>query len=565
MALLNPIILWPVRFAATTYVLRVTCNGVAEDLNFPASGALTVGRNYYLSGDGAGDSDGGEGGVGDVLKILELCLESHSEAPTVTVAFDSSMRIVVTSSKATTIHFSHVNTTLSYFIFGAENGNEATSSGTVTFDRRAYGHWRPRQPWNEDSRERTEISTGVSTSLSGKVYRSRLTDMNKPRMLSWSVLNQARVLMEYGDDSGGSSVTHDMSQTDTFEYMWRAALSYGWPIRIYEDDTDLSSDYGLYLCDDKNETWQRDQQYILLWKATLSLRKYAAQSASVSAGVYEPPMFSLLPRSEMAGTREPTSADDASRGYSYGSRWLYDSIEWVLTTGGWKKTAGARITLTDDRLTPVARYMLQGTLADSGPNSYTALTVNGTARWTRIFDQIAFYGDGGTNLTAAVAGLRLTGAVSMECRLQLISSPTTDKFLFGCAGIEINETADENILYSLIFVAGGFGDRLMWFHEASGAIDQTLDSSINLMSGHLYHIIATRSSSNVVKIYVNGSIVATSGPLSVAAGGASAQVSLLGKTSYWGSLNAAMYGAQIYDKELTSDEVDSLYNYVSGR
>lgn len=266
----QPIILYPVRFTATSYVLRVTQNSVTEDLPFPASGSLTIDRNYWFSGEDDLDIDGGEGGIGDILRMLETTLAEHSVGGVWSVTFNANRQIqIANASYAFSILWSHANSTLPEHIFGAPNATSTSSGNAVTLGKPPHGHWIPGQPAETDSRDQPRILTGVATSLGGETYRRRLVEGRKARTLAWNLLPQSRVLEESGDMATVANT--DATQTDTLEYLWRGAITHGYPIRYYPDRGE--TDYTLYSVQNIEEPWQRDAQYLLRWSCSLDLRR----------------------------------------------------------------------------------------------------------------------------------------------------------------------------------------------------------------------------------------------------------------------------------------------------
>lgn len=267
----TPCILWPIRFAATSYVVRVTVGATTENLTFPASGSLTVGRNYWVSGDAQADSDGGVGGVGDLCAMMLTTLNSHSGVSFSEFSiYTGTNTIKITVSSGTfQILWAHGSTTLSPLIFGftaASSPDPAAAS--VVSSNVSQGIWYPGRLPTVDSRDRQPVVGGVAVALSGAQRASRLATPYKTRELSWSVLTQNKSLREYEDatDPYGSA-----------EEMYLSALSLGYPVRYYEDATSrTSTSYTLYVARDMDEIIERDEQYKVRWKADLRLRRVAA-------------------------------------------------------------------------------------------------------------------------------------------------------------------------------------------------------------------------------------------------------------------------------------------------
>lgn len=268
MPLTQPCILWPVRFAATTYAVRATVGGVTETLNFPASGTLTLNRNYWLSGDAQADSEGGVNGIGDLLTMLKTTLDSHSGVSFSEVsAYTGDNQVKVTASSGTfQILWAHAATTLDPTLFGftAATSPDPAANSVLTTNR-SSGCFYPGKLVTVDSRDRQPRSGGIATTLSGLSRVSNYCTPKKHRDLSWDLLTQAKALREYEDatDPFGS-----------FEEMWLSALSLGYPVRYYEDATlRTSSSYTLYKTRSLEDRLARSDQYKVRWRTQVTLQR----------------------------------------------------------------------------------------------------------------------------------------------------------------------------------------------------------------------------------------------------------------------------------------------------
>lgn len=577
----HPILLWPIQFASTTYDLEVTSNGTKETLTFPPSGSLTDGRNYWMSGDAQGDADGGEGGVGDLLAILEACLESHSEAPSVTVSLDADLMVSISSDQSFTIHWSDANTELDHKLFGMQDAALAASGAgpyTLTAGRRPFGYWRPRQPWALDSRNKRNVMTGVATSISGLVHRSRLVDRNRTRRLTWSALERARVLEEYGDDDENAA-GYDTTQTDTFEYMWRGALTYNLPVRVYADDTDLSTAYGLYLCDDLQEPWDRDQQYLVRWSCSLSLREYQAPSTASTYTGSSAPIYTYLPKSELAGTREPTTSDNTASGYAHGSFWHYAGSVWVYDGATWNKTGSvfnSTVRVPDNSDSPSVRYLLNADLVDSGPNALADLTYTSPSDfcWMNIHGMNMLFctGDTGCILNGPSSSyLEQVGDMSVEFWVWS-EVDSADATPIICAYSALGESTATNTIWEIRMNTST--QAVGSFHEYSSSgtnVEDYID--FRLPTRALTHVIVTRDDNGaggcVYTYYLNGVSVGSSGTLTSPTGGTSGsltffQTAALGAGTAAGHFRGAISGFSFYGGVvLSAAQVLARYRYAA--
>lgn len=248
---------WPVRFAATSYVVRATVAGGTEDLPFPASGLLTLNRNYWLSGDGQADADGGVGGVGDLITMLATCLTGHTAPATFTGTLGATFRTFLQASTGSfSILWPHANTTFDQAVFGFTDANtpsDISTAGTLL----PQGIWRPKRATAVDSRELQPIVGGTARAISGLQRTSALALPRRERELEWRHIVQAQTLQEYelADEPFGS-----------FEEAWLNSIRLGRPFRYYADETlRLSTSYQLYRARELEQPMKRNASYPIFW------------------------------------------------------------------------------------------------------------------------------------------------------------------------------------------------------------------------------------------------------------------------------------------------------------
>ncbi len=252
-------LLWPVRFAATTYVLRVTLNGVTEDLTFPlAAGTVDTTRNYWLSGDSQADADGGVNGVGDLYEMLRACLAQHTQGGTWAIAdttSDGSGQVKITHDTHDFTLVWLTATTLDGSLWGFDtSSNDTSSSGVLTAPNRTSGLWFPNSLRLFDSRLRQPYVGAVTMTASGLVRVSRTVTPQKTRVLRWHLLDKAKSLSEHEPTTDPDGA---------FETAWTQAISKGWAFRLYEDMATTrtgSSDYTLLKTTSLADPITRDQQ-----------------------------------------------------------------------------------------------------------------------------------------------------------------------------------------------------------------------------------------------------------------------------------------------------------------
>lgn len=255
-------ILWPIRFDAASKIVRVTLGGTADDITL----SVTVGRNYYVSGDDQADSST-DGGTGDLVAMLETALDTHvNNGGAFTVALDSDNFITVSHSSQTfQLLWAHANTTLDPTIFGftAAAYPPTVPGSTTTAPDEVDGLWAPGHAYTEDSRDRQPYMISSGTTMSGLRRTSRLSTPKKRREVSWSLLDKAKILDEY------VSATEPYG---AFERAWSQALSLGRQFRLYDDETvRTSSSYQIYRMADYQDPLARSSQYKVRWDVRLPL------------------------------------------------------------------------------------------------------------------------------------------------------------------------------------------------------------------------------------------------------------------------------------------------------
>ena len=225
MAITNAAILYPVRFTALPLTVRVTISTVTEDLTF---GPPTIGRNYWVAGDAVADDSTGQG---DLLKMLETCLETHTSSGGVSVYIDDGVVEILHISGNLQIHWDNVGTTLDPTIFGWTAAAPSGNSTVVNAPNAPQGRWNPGRFISKDTRNQQTIVGSVSRSITGLVRTARLALPAKERELMFELLPKSKTLDEYAVST---------APYNTAETMWRDGLSLGRPVRLYENEANIA-------------------------------------------------------------------------------------------------------------------------------------------------------------------------------------------------------------------------------------------------------------------------------------------------------------------------------------
>jgi hypothetical protein len=248
-------ILWPIRFDASSYGVRVTIDLTPETLTLNVS----TERNYFVSGDGQADA-ATDGGLGDLVQMLEDLLDSHSAASgagsfTVSVTDDGQLSIqnnMAGSAQNWSIDWTNAASTLDHTIFGFLEANYSHTAGLIEAPKKTKGVWYPDRTRAIDSRDRQPTVGAVAETISGLSRASRLVAPKKTREIGWRLVPQAKALDEYADST---------EPYGSFESAWVNALSYGYSFRVYDDASKRSAvGYELYRMRSLSDPMQRSAE-----------------------------------------------------------------------------------------------------------------------------------------------------------------------------------------------------------------------------------------------------------------------------------------------------------------
>ena len=255
----NPCFLYPVRFETAAFVLVVEHGGLSEYLPFPATGSITVGRDYWLAGDATIDDATGNA---DLVSMLETALNANTVGATYAVSISATNQISISSTHSFKIKWADVGTTLDGSIFGAvaDDPDPAATSTTIALTTR--GIWSPTYPAWSDSREQQPISGGFSRSVSGLVRSSFFGLLNKERDLSWDMLQKSKTLREYRDGT--------IDTEGTLEDLWLLAGVLGRRVRYYADAADRTA-FESYRFRDASHPFARSEHEQLRWRGDFRL------------------------------------------------------------------------------------------------------------------------------------------------------------------------------------------------------------------------------------------------------------------------------------------------------
>lgn len=243
MAVNVPCILAPFRGAelaggATAGTISVVVNAVRETLPFPAAGALTLQRCYYVAGDDLADA-ATLGGQGDLIKMLEDAINAHGQAPALVLTQDGAGRLSATSGAAVTVEGAHANTDVDLTVWGLDNdGDHVLGTAATDFPFRHRRGWYPGHHQSQDSREQAKLVGGIARPVNGMPWAVVLPVGPKQRELGWMAIDPHLML----EDLAAVDAPWSALQTT-----WEEAIAMGMPWRFYQDtDTRTSSSFRVY-------------------------------------------------------------------------------------------------------------------------------------------------------------------------------------------------------------------------------------------------------------------------------------------------------------------------------
>jgi hypothetical protein len=271
--------LWPVlstdlarTSVATTYNIRVERTTTAT-VPFPAS-ALTALRYYWFAGDGQADGigTGDLGGIGDLCALLQATLNAHPSGAGFTVTLSVDNRITIANATAFRILWADALTTLNAVPFGFAQTSPGATATSFVAPNQTRGAFCPRRWPSSDSRDVSAFASGAAVSMSGRTRIARHATARAVRDIEYELLQQRYGIAEYADAT---------EPTGTLEHVWTEALSRGFPVRYYEDETSrTSSSYRLYVLRAeemrsgvRTEVVDRSGRYRVRWDGKLPLRR----------------------------------------------------------------------------------------------------------------------------------------------------------------------------------------------------------------------------------------------------------------------------------------------------
>lgn len=187
-----------------------------------------------------------------------------------------------------------------------------------------------------------------------------------------------------------------------------------------------------------------------------------------------------------------------------------------------------RIGVHDTTHSPLALFQFDGDLTDSSGNAVAIQDGVGTTAFTEMAPGVTgLQLDGVSRISGTLDGtggstLDVVGDLTVECLFQSEGPVTAGGVgvIAQFAGDDADETSAHNALWQMAIEAG---QVLGYFHEHTGGVDQNAPATEGPSLSEIHHLAFVRES-NVVRLYIDGVKVLTSGTLTAPDGGASGRL-----------------------------------------
>lgn len=220
MAVPEPMILPAIRFSTANPGIRVN-TGAAQTLTL----AVSVGANYFFSGDGGAD---------DLCAILQTALNTNSNGVTFTVTISARNFITITASASSSILWADALTTVDETLFGfPANVGPGTS---FTAPDQTKGVWIPStsdavtavRGFLTDSKVEPVTVGHLAEAIDGSCRGYDLSSSRGERSVSFHLIERAKILtaLAASDEPYGA-----------LEYSWTQYMARGREVRVYDDRT----------------------------------------------------------------------------------------------------------------------------------------------------------------------------------------------------------------------------------------------------------------------------------------------------------------------------------------
>lgn len=220
----------------------------------------------------------------------------------------------------------------------------------------------------------------------------------------------------------------------------------------------------------------------------------------------------------------------------------------------------------DNFASPFAQYLFNNSLADSSGNGYALSTLGGTARYAPVMPGLnGLLCDGSSVFGRSIGNsgpFRIFGDMSGHFIMShvLTSYPSANVGIIGTW--TQGETQATNSAWLIRFNANN--PQLEYSHEYGAGVDQNLtSSSLGAIRG-LPQLFSFTRESNVVKLFINAELKATSPTLTTPDGATDSLLVIAGLTgtSRW---QGVLGPTQFHDFAMSQDQITELWNRSLGR
>lgn len=219
-------------FTSSDRTVRVSIAATPQDLTISLTGGHSGGARYWGYG----------GGTTTLGAALKTAIETHSTAPGVSVAYVYSLPgsplLRLTSDAATTLLWTHVNTTVDPRLWGHDPTADTASALVLDADWNGLGYWRPGQAGLRLRDDYTPVSYGARSPVSPSSHTRVRWHADGEGIRSWIVefdaVSQAWLSSVWAADTSWATVAgRDVSDAQCLLERLLDAVAADEEIRLY--------------------------------------------------------------------------------------------------------------------------------------------------------------------------------------------------------------------------------------------------------------------------------------------------------------------------------------------
>lgn len=201
---------------------------------------------------------------------------------------------------------------------------------------------------------------------------------------------------------------------------------------------------------------------------------------------------------------------------------------------------------------PVALYLFDGDSSDSSANSFADIPSASSAVYaSRPLMDVADVAAGDYFIyESPIPELVILGDLTIEVTAYF-SSYAANRVLVRIAGPAV-DTSIENLAYGIYVQSTG---ALQYIAERGSGIDISYTTATGVFPLNSWNHVVMVRASNVIRFYVNGRLVGTSGVLNAPTDGANGLLSIGGTSAFSGTINGQIANVKIISSALSEFEI----------